>query len=76
MRKVINFLKMRWHAATPLISRFLQFLSLVVTFAPTYYDSLPQDFKQSIPTNWLLGFSAGGFFVALVLQFTAKKEKK
>lgn len=72
--KLIQFLRLQWQAATPIIARVLQLISLCITFAPTYYSTLPQEFKETIPANWLLGFSIGGFVIALGLQFTSKKQ--
>lgn len=72
-KKIYAWLVNHWHAETPKLSRFMQFLSIIVSFAPLYYNSLPVDFQQTIPRSVLLWFSIVGFFVALFFQFTKKK---
>lgn len=68
-------LKKWWFAETPKIARLFQLISGAIAALPLYYAALPDEFKQSIPTDWLKWIAGAGFFTAFVLQFFNKKKK-
>jgi hypothetical protein len=64
-----------WKKETPKISQFLQTLSVAIATIPVYYSSLPEEFKSTIPTDYLKYISIAGGFCLFALQFTVKKSK-
>ena len=64
-----------WKKETPKIAQFLQTLSVAIAAVPIYYNGLPDEFKNTIPTDVLKYVTLVGGICALALQFSTKKSK-
>ena len=65
----------RFKSATPKLAKLFQALSGAIAALPIYYSSLPEEFKTTIPTDWLKWITGAGLIVAFILQFLERKEK-
>lgn len=72
---MIQKLISQFKSATPKIAKFLQALSVAVAALPVYFSSLPEEFKATIPTEWLKYITLIGGLCLVLLQFTTKKAK-
>ena len=73
MKKLVLKLKALWKAETPKIAKFLQVISLALAAIPSYYGSLPVEFQQTIPAEWIKYVSVASILVAVILQFFKTK---
>lgn len=76
MKKLYLKLSNWWKAETPAIARFFQFISSVIAALPMYFATLPLEFRESIPTNYLKYIALTGGLCALILQFFKKTPPK
>ena len=63
-----------WNGETPKIARFFQYVGGALATLPLYYAALPDEFKASIPTNYLKYIAISGGVCAFILQFFNKKQ--
>lgn len=73
MKKIYLKLKALWDAETPKIAKFLQVLIVALAAIPSYYGSLPVEFQQTIPAEWIKYVSITSILVAVILQFFKTK---
>lgn len=70
MKKLIKW----WKAETPKLAQAFQVLGAALAAMPLYYATLPDEFKQTIPAEWLKWIAGTGFITAFILQFFNKKK--
>lgn len=73
MKRTFFKLSAWWKAETPAFARFFQLVSSAVAALPMYYNTLPEQFKDSIPTDYLRYIAIAGGVCAFILQFFNKK---
>jgi len=73
--KLTTRLKKAWKAETPHLAKLFQVVSGALAALPLYYASLPVDFQQAVPQNWLKWIAGAGFAGVFLFNFFSKKEK-
>ena len=70
MKKLIKW----WNGETPKIARLFQIVSGSIAALPLYYVALPDEFKSTIPADYLKYIAIAGGLCAFILQFFNKKQ--
>ena len=75
MKKIYFKLKTLWLSETPKLARFFQLLSASLAALPLYFSSLPEEFKNSIPDNYIKYIAILGGILVILCNFFKTKEK-
>ena len=75
MKKLFLKLKELWVSETPKLARFLQLVSASLAALPLYFSSLPEEFKNSIPENYIKYIAIAGGVLIILCNFFKTKEK-
>ena len=77
--KIINNLIRKlialWKAETPMLARLLQVICIALVFMPTYFSTLPDEFRQAFTTGEVKTTAVLAVIAAVILNFTTKKTK-
>ena len=71
---MIQKLKTRWQAETPILSRLLQGVCGILVFIPHYYATLPEEFKVFSPVELKI-IAVVAIIAAVLLNLTKRKTK-